>query len=79
MPGLVAGGTSWQCTTFVCRSSSGRGHPRTRHGYWPPPAPRADIEVVGRVSALLIGTFAVEMIFEGIGGWLEDPAPQWRA
>lgn len=37
------------------------------------------IEVVGRVSALLIGTFAVEMIFEGIGGWLEDPAPQWQA
>jgi small neutral amino acid transporter SnatA (MarC family) len=37
------------------------------------------IEIVGRVSALLIGTFAVEMIFEGIGGWLEDPAPQWRA
>lgn len=37
------------------------------------------IEVVGRISALLIGTFAVEMIFEGIGGWLEDPAPQWRA
>jgi len=37
------------------------------------------IEVVGRISALLIGTFAVEMIFEGIGGWLEDPAPQWQA
>jgi len=37
------------------------------------------IEIVGRVSALLIGTFAVEMIFEGVGGWLEDPAPQWRA
>lgn len=37
------------------------------------------IEVVGRVSALLIGTFAVEMIFEGIGSWLEDPAPQWQA
>ncbi len=37
------------------------------------------IEIVGRISALLIGTFAVEMIFEGIGGWLEDPAPQWRA
>jgi multiple antibiotic resistance protein len=37
------------------------------------------IEVIGRISALLIGTFAVEMIFEGIGGWLEDPAPQWQA
>jgi small neutral amino acid transporter SnatA (MarC family) len=37
------------------------------------------IEIAGRVTALLIGTFAVEMIFEGIGAWLEDPAPQWRA
>jgi small neutral amino acid transporter SnatA (MarC family) len=37
------------------------------------------IEIVGRLSALLIGTFAVEMIFEGVGAWLEDPAPQWRA
>ncbi|HEX5093917.1 MAG TPA: MarC family protein [Burkholderiales bacterium] len=37
------------------------------------------IEIVGRVSALLIGTFAVEMIFEGVGAWLEDPAPQWQA
>jgi small neutral amino acid transporter SnatA (MarC family) len=37
------------------------------------------VEMAGRVAALLTGTFAVEMIFEGIGGWLEDPAPQWRA
>ena len=35
------------------------------------------MEVVGRVSALLIGTFAVDMIFEGLGAWLQDPAPQW--
>jgi small neutral amino acid transporter SnatA (MarC family) len=35
------------------------------------------MEVVGRVSALLIGTFAVDMIFEGLGTWLQDPAPQW--
>jgi len=37
------------------------------------------VELAGRVAALLIGTFAVELIFEGIGGWLEDPAPQWQA
>jgi len=36
------------------------------------------IEIVGRISALLIGTFAVEMIFEGLGTWLEDTAPKWR-
>ncbi len=28
------------------------------------------IEIVGRVSALLIGTIAVEMIFEGLRSWL---------
>jgi small neutral amino acid transporter SnatA (MarC family) len=33
------------------------------------------MEVVGRVSALLIGTFAVDMIFEGLGAWLQDPTP----
>jgi small neutral amino acid transporter SnatA (MarC family) len=37
------------------------------------------VEIAGRVAALLTGTFAMEMIFEGIGSWLEDPAPQWRA
>jgi multiple antibiotic resistance protein len=36
------------------------------------------IEIVGRISALLIGTFAVEMIFEGLGTWLQDTAPRWR-
>lgn len=36
------------------------------------------VEIVGRLSALLIGTFAVEMIFEGIGTWLQDPRPHWR-
>jgi len=36
------------------------------------------IEIVGRISALLIGTFAIEMIFEGVGTWLEDTAPKWR-
>lgn len=36
------------------------------------------VEVVGRLSALLIGTFAVEMIFEGLGAWLEDTSPKWR-
>ncbi|HUG77710.1 MAG TPA: MarC family protein [Burkholderiales bacterium] len=36
------------------------------------------VEIVGRISALLIGTFAVEMIFEGVGTWLQDTAPQWR-
>jgi small neutral amino acid transporter SnatA (MarC family) len=35
------------------------------------------MEIVGRVSALLTGTFAVDMIFEGVGAWLQDPAPQW--
>lgn len=35
------------------------------------------MEIVGRISALLIGTFAVDMIFEGLGAWLQDPAPQW--
>lgn len=29
------------------------------------------IEVVGRISALLIGTIAVEMIFEGVRAWLK--------
>jgi len=28
------------------------------------------MEIVGRISALLIGTIAVEMIFEGLGAWL---------
>ena len=28
------------------------------------------MEVVGRISALLIGTIAVEMIFEGLGSRL---------
>ena len=28
------------------------------------------VEVVGRVSALFIGTIAVDMILEGLGGWL---------
>ena len=36
------------------------------------------VEIVGRISALLIGTFAIEMIFEGVGTWLQDTAPQWR-
>lgn len=36
------------------------------------------VEIVGRLSALLIGTFAIEMIFEGVGTWLEDTTPQWR-
>jgi len=36
------------------------------------------IEIVGRISALLIGTFAVEMIFEGLGAWLQDTSPMWR-
>jgi len=36
------------------------------------------IEIVGRISALLIGTFAVEMIFEGLGTWLQDTSPMWR-
>jgi multiple antibiotic resistance protein len=35
------------------------------------------IEIVGRLSALLIGTFAVQMIFEGLGTWLQDTAPHW--
>jgi small neutral amino acid transporter SnatA (MarC family) len=36
------------------------------------------VEIVGRISSLLIGTFAIEMIFEGVGTWLEDTAPKWR-
>ncbi len=36
------------------------------------------VEIVGRLSALLIGTFAIEMIFEGMGTWLEDTTPKWR-
>jgi multiple antibiotic resistance protein len=35
------------------------------------------MEIVGRISALLIGTFAVEMMFEGVGAWLQDTTPQW--
>jgi multiple antibiotic resistance protein len=34
------------------------------------------MEVVGRVSALLIGTIAVEMIFEGVVSWLGKSMPQ---
>ena len=36
------------------------------------------VEVVGRLSALLIGTFAVDMIFEGMGTWLQNTAPAWK-
>jgi len=36
------------------------------------------VEVVGRLSALLIGTIAVEMIFEGLGSWLQNTAPMWK-
>jgi len=36
------------------------------------------IEVVGRLSALLIGTIAVEMLFEGLGTWLQNPGPVWK-
>jgi small neutral amino acid transporter SnatA (MarC family) len=36
------------------------------------------VEVVGRISALLIGTIAVEMLFEGLGTWLQDTTPAWR-
>ncbi|PZP52898.1 MAG: hypothetical protein DI596_13710 [Azospira oryzae] len=36
------------------------------------------VEVVGRVSALLIGTIAVDMILEGLGSWLADPDSPWR-
>ena len=36
------------------------------------------VEVVGRLSALLIGTFAVEMLFEGLGSWLQNTAPAWK-
>lgn len=36
------------------------------------------VEVVGRLSALLIGTFSVEMIFEGMGSWLQNTAPAWK-
>ncbi len=30
------------------------------------------IDVCGRVSALVVGTIAVEMIFQGIEGWLKS-------
>jgi len=36
------------------------------------------VEVVGRLSALLIGTFAVEMLFEGLGSWMQNTAPAWK-
>ena len=36
------------------------------------------VEIVGRLSALLIGTIAVEMLFEGLGTWLQDPGPVWK-
>ncbi len=35
------------------------------------------VEVVGRISALLIGTIAVDMILEGLGSWLADPDSPW--
>jgi small neutral amino acid transporter SnatA (MarC family) len=37
------------------------------------------IEIVGRLSALLIGTIAVEMLFEGLGTWLQNPGPVWKS
>ncbi len=36
------------------------------------------VEIVGRLSALLIGTIAVEMLFEGLGTWLQNPGPVWK-
>jgi small neutral amino acid transporter SnatA (MarC family) len=36
------------------------------------------MEIVGRLSALLIGTIAVEMLFEGLGSWLQNTAPMWK-
>lgn len=30
------------------------------------------VEIVGRISALLIGTFAIEMIFQGTKTWIHD-------
>ena len=36
------------------------------------------VEIVGRLSALLIGTIAVEMIFEGLGSSLRNAAPTWK-
>lgn len=33
------------------------------------------LEIVGRLSALLIGTIAVDMILEGLGTWLQDTTP----
>lgn len=36
------------------------------------------MEIVGRLSALLIGTIAVEMIFEGLGSWLQNTTPIWK-
>ena len=29
------------------------------------------IEVMGRITALVIGTFAIEMIMQGLSGWLQ--------
>jgi len=37
------------------------------------------VEIVGRLSALLIGTIAVEMLFEGLGTWLQNPGPVWKS
>lgn len=34
------------------------------------------VEIVGRISALLIGSIAIEMLFEGLGAWLKD-AGRW--
>jgi len=36
------------------------------------------MEIVGRLSALLIGTIAVEMVFEGLGSWLRNTDPMWK-
>ena len=35
------------------------------------------MEIVGRISALLIGTIAVQMILDGVGHWLQDTTPFW--
>lgn len=33
------------------------------------------VEVVGRISALLIGTIAIDMVLEGLEGWLASEVP----
>jgi small neutral amino acid transporter SnatA (MarC family) len=66
--GLVIFGTLALTMTLVVALKLARDHVKERN----PRLIDRYMEVVGRISALLIGTIAVEMIMVGGGAWLKD-------